>query len=353
MVGGGWDGLDTPNPKSKIQNPKSRIAVVNAGGWGTALAVVLASQGHEVRLWARRPELAESINLRRENSDYLPGVAIPPPIRATADLEAVVDDSSVVVVATISRAMRQIARQLAPLLAPSMLVVHGTKGLEQDSLLRMSQVLEQELGPSFHGKVAALSGPTHAEEVGRGIPTAAVIACPDQERARALQRVFNCLSFRIYTNPDHVVVELCGAVKNVVALATGISDGLGFSDNARAALITRSLAEIGRLVCAEEGAIATVFGLAGIGDIVATCTSHHSRNRWAGEQLGRGRKLEDVLASTRMVVEGVPATRATLVLAERRGVEMPIAQQVYAVLYGGRTPRDALMQLMGRETTGE
>lgn len=330
-----------------------RVAVVNAGGWGTALAVLLAGRGHEVRLWSRRPELAETINRRRENPDYLPGVAIPPSVRATADLAFAVDGSSVVVTVAISGFTRQVGRQLQPLLRPETLVVHGTKGLEQGTLLRMSQVLEQELGEPFQDTVAALSGPTHAEEVGRGIPTAAVIACADGRRAARLQRLFNGPTFRVYTNSDVTGVELCGALKNVVALATGISDGLGFGDNARAALITRSLAEIGRLVCAHGGQRDTVFGLAGIGDIVATCTSLHSRNRWAGEQLGRGRRLEEVLASTPMVVEGVPATRATLELARRSGVEMPIAQQVHDVLAGRRSPRDALTQLMARETTAE
>jgi glycerol-3-phosphate dehydrogenase (NAD(P)+) len=330
-----------------------RIAVINAGGWGTALAVLLAGRGHEVRLWARRPELAESINRRRENPDYLAGVAIPPSVRATADLEFAVEGCAVLVLATISRFTRAIARQLKPLVPAGTQVLHGTKGLEQDSLLRISQVLEQELGAPFRGTVAALSGPTHAEEVGRGIPTAAVIACQDGSRAAALQRLFNGLDFRIYTNQDLAGVELCGALKNVVALATGISDGLGFGDNSRAALITRSLAEIGRLVHGCGGERSTVFGLAGIGDIIATCTSLHSRNRWAGEQLGRGRKLDEILASTPMVVEGVPATRAAIEIARRTGVEMPIAQQVQDVLTACRTPRDALTQLMARETTGE
>lgn len=343
----------THPPESNIPHPTSHIAVINAGGWGTALAVLLAGQGHQVRLWARRAELAETINLRRENLDYLPGVAISPSVCATPDLDEAVHECLAVVVATISRFTREIGRRLAPLLRPDVLVVHGTKGLEQGTLMRMSQVLEEELGDAFLGRVAALSGPTHAEEVGRGIPTAAVVACADGKRADALQRLLNCMSFRIYTNPDIAGVELCGAVKNVVALATGISDGLGFGDNSRAALITRSMAEIGRLVSAQGGRMSTVFGLAGIGDIVATCTSRYSRNRWAGEQLGRDRRLEDVLASTPMVVEGVPATYTTLLLAERSGVEMPIAQQVHDVLSERRTPRDALTQLMARETTGE
>jgi len=327
--------------------------VLNAGGWGTALAVLLAGQGYSVVLWARRPELAARIDRERCNAEYLPNVPIPIPVRATASLEAALDSAQVVVLAPISSALRELARRVAPLIAPDVLVVHGTKGLELGTWLRGSQVVEAELGPRFAGRVAALSGPTHAEEVGRGIPTAAVIACADPERAEALQRLFTTPSFRVYTNPDIVGVELCGAAKNVIGIAAGISDGLGYGDNAKAALTTRFIAELARLVQACGGCLTTVVGLAGIGDILATTTSRHSRNRWCGEQLGRGRPLAEVLASTRMVVEGVPATRAVLALAERAGVEMPITQQMGDILFAGRPPLAALAELMTRQMTAE
>jgi glycerol-3-phosphate dehydrogenase (NAD(P)+) len=329
------------------------VAVLNAGGWGTALAVVLARAGHHVRLWARRPEQAALLAERRVNEAYLPDVPLDPTILPTADLAEAVRDADAVVAVPISAALRDLARRLGPLLPDDALVVHGTKGLERDTLLRLSHVIESELRPSHRGRVAALSGPTHAEEVGRGIPTAAVVASPDRESAEALQAILNGPTFRVYTNADIVGVELCGALKNVVALATGIGDGLGGGDNARAALMTRSLAEIGRLVVAAGGQAETVAGLAGVGDLIATCTSRHSRNRRAGEQIGRGRPLGQVLADSAQVVEGVPATKAALALARRYGVTMPIVEQTHAVLFEGREPRAALAELMARDPTVE
>jgi glycerol-3-phosphate dehydrogenase (NAD(P)+) len=329
------------------------VVVLNAGGWGTALAALLANGGHEVRLWARRQELADQLAAARENAAYLPGVTLPLPVRPTADLEAAVAGCEVALLTPISRGMRDLAKRLAGILPPDALVVHGTKGLEVDSLARMSVVLEQELASEQRGRVGVLSGPTHAEEVGRGVPTAAVVACADSGVARALQAVLNGRSFRVYTNPDVVGVELCGALKNVVALAAGMSDGLGGGDNAKAALMTRSLAEIGRLVRAAGGRAETVAGLAGIGDLVATCTSAHSRNRRTGELIGRGKTLEQVLAESRQVVEGAPATRAAVVLAARWGVEMPIATLTHAILFGGLAPLEALAELMARDPTEE
>jgi glycerol-3-phosphate dehydrogenase (NAD(P)+) len=329
------------------------VAVLNAGGWGTALAIVLARGGHTVRLWARRSEQAEALVRTRTNGAYLPGVTLDAAITPTADLAAAVDGCAAVVVVPISAALRELAQRLGPLLADDVLVVHGTKGLERDALLRLSQVIESELRPTHHGRVAALSGPTHAEEVGRGIPAAAVVASADPETAAGLQAILNGPTFRVYTNPDVIGVELCGALKNVVALATGIGDGLGGGDNGRAALMTRSLAEISRLVVAAGGKAETVAGLAGIGDLIATCTSQHSRNRRAGEQIGRGVPLDAVLSGSRQVVEGVPATRAALALARSYGVRMPIAEQAHAILFEGRDPLAALAELMARDPTAE
>ena len=329
------------------------VAVLNAGGWGTALAALLGRSGHAVRLWARREEQSAAMRVDRENRAYMPGVPLPPTVEPTSDLEAAVRGADVVVLVPISAGVRDLAGRLAGVIPPGALVVHGTKGLDAETLRRLSEVIADRLGPAFHGRVAALSGPTHAEEVGRGIPTAAVVACADGDVAEGLQAVFNGATFRVYTNRDVVGVELCGALKNVVAIAAGIGDGLGSGDNAKAALMTRSLAEIGRLVQAAGGRAETVAGLAGIGDLMATCTSRHSRNRRAGELIGRGKTLDQVLAESPQVVEGVPATRAALRLAARHGVAMPIAEQLHRVLFEAHDPRDALAELMGRDPTGE
>ncbi len=331
----------------------SSVAVLNAGGWGTALAVLLARGGHQIRLWCRRGEQAEALRQQGENAAYLPGVKLPPSVAPTADLAAAVGGCEAAVLVPISIGIRELAGRLAPVLPRDAVVVHGTKGLELGSLLRMSEVVESELGEAWRGRVAALSGPTHAEEVGRGVPTAAVVACPDPAVGGALQDILNGSTFRVYTNSDVIGVELCGALKNVVALAAGMGDGLGGGDNAKAALMTRSLAEIGRLVRAVGGRPETVAGLAGMGDLVATCTSRHSRNRRAGEVIGQGRPLEQVLGESRQVVEGVPATRVAVALADRWGVEMPIARQVHAILFEGRRPLAALAELMARDPTEE
>jgi glycerol-3-phosphate dehydrogenase (NAD(P)+) len=329
------------------------VAILNAGGWGTALAALLGRGGHDVRLWARRAELADALAQERENGEYLPGVRLGDTVTPTADLARAVVGCDAVVMATISAGVRALAGRLAPLVPPRALVVHGTKGLELQTLLRTSEVIEQELGSRYRGRVAALSGPTHAEEVGRGIPTAAVVACADPAVAAGVQALLNGATFRVYTNDDVVGVELCASLKNVVALAAGIGDGLGGGDNAKAALMTRGLAEIGRLVHAAGGQSDTIAGLAGIGDLVATCTSRHSRNRRAGELLGQGWSLERVLAETRQVVEGAPATRAAVALAARWAVDMPIASQVHAILFEGKSPLQSLAELMARDPTGE
>jgi glycerol-3-phosphate dehydrogenase (NAD(P)+) len=278
---------------------------------------------------------------------------LPPQLEITSDLAAALRGRTVVLVAPVSRYIRETARLMAPLVNPEALVVHGSKGFELETLLRCSEVLEEELGPRFKERVAVLSGPTHAEEVARGVPTAAVLACPAQEVSLELQRVLGGSTLRLYVNPDRTGVEVCGSLKNVIALAAGIGDGLGFGDNTRAALITRSLAEIGRLVLALGGAAGTASGLAGLGDVIATCTSQHSRNRWAGEQIGRGRQLDEILGSTPKVVEGVPATRVAAALRARTGVELPICAEVEAVLFQGKRPLEALEALMSREPRRE
>jgi glycerol-3-phosphate dehydrogenase (NAD(P)+) len=328
------------------------LAVVNAGGWGTALAVLLGNANHDVRLWCRRPQLADDIMRTRENQVYLPGVGIPSAVRPSPVLEEVVSGASAVLLAPISRAMREVAGLVAEHLSPGVPVLHASKGLELASLARLSEVVAQELGVE-PDQIAALSGPTHAEEVGLGLPGAAVVACGDASVAAVFQELLHGSTFRVYTTTDVVGVELCGALKNVIALATGASDGLGYGDNARAALITRSLVEIGRLAQAAGGDARTVAGLAGLGDVVATCTSRHSRNRWAGEQIGRGRLPAEVVASTPQVIEGIPAARAAVELGVRHGVDLPVCIQVDQVLNHGASVRDITSRLMAREAKRE
>ena len=331
----------------------ANIAVLNAGGWGTALACVLAQEADGVALWARRAELAAELRHERENRTYLLGVPLPPSLEVTDDLAAAVADRRVLIVAAPMRGLRELGRRLAPLLSPDVLLLIGTKGLELDTWRRPSEVLAAELGPAAGGRLAALSGPNHSEEVARGLPTASVVACADAAAARTLQAAMVTPSLRLYTSADLVGVELCGAAKNTIALAAGVADGLRCGDNGKAALITRSLAELGRLVAAYGGQAGTVAGLAGVGDLIATCTSRHSRNRWAGEQLGQGRSLDAVLGSTPMVVEGVPTTRGVVALARAAGVEMPISEAVYRVLYEGQPPAAAIGDLLGRAPTAE
>lgn len=328
----------------------SHLAVINAGGWGTALAVLLGNAGYSVRLWCRRAELAAEIEATGENRAYLPGVTVPPPVWPSASLADVVTGADAVILAPISRAARELSKQVAAHLGRGTPVLHASKGLELASLRRLSEVIGDELG--IHN-VAVLSGPTHAEEVGRGMPTAAVVACTDGSIASRFQDALHGPTFRVYTSSDIVGVELCGALKNVIALATGASDGLGYGDNARAALITRSLVEIGRLVEAAGGDPRSVAGLAGLGDVVVTCTSRHSRNRWAGEQIGRGRSVVDIVASTPKVIEGIPTTQAAVALGARYGIDLPVCSLVDQVLNHGKPVHAALAQLMGREATVE
>jgi len=329
-----------------------RIAVVGAGSWGTALAAVTADKGADTILWARREELAQAIASRHENPDYLSGIELPPSLQATHDLEKATSTASVVVMAVPSHAFRVIFHDVVPLLGPDVPVVSLTKGIEQDSLKRMSEVMgeEADLGPS---RVAALSGPNLAREVVARQPSATVVACAEKGVARKLQAAFMAHYFRVYTNPDVVGVELGGSMKNVIALAAGMAAGMGFGDNAKASLITRGLAEIARLGVAMGGNPLTFAGLAGMGDLVATCYSPLSRNRTVGEQLGRGRRLDEITGEMKMVAEGVKSSKPLCAMAERHSVEVPIAQHVVRVLYEGVSPEDMVLSLMLREAKPE
>lgn len=328
-----------------------KVGVVGAGSWGTTLASLIAPRSETV-LWAREAEVADAVSNQHENPVFLPGFALSPALRATDELEAVVRDADVILLAVPSQYFRSVIQAARPFVPSDVDVVTVTKGLELGTWLRMSEVLDEELGrdPS---RVSVLSGPNLAREVMAGEPSATVIACQDMGRAERLQRLLMTDSLRVYTNRDVVGCEVGGAVKNVLAIAAGIGDGLGYGWNTKAALITRGLAELTRLGVALGGEPMTFLGLAGNGDLVATCASPQSRNRHVGEELGRGRSLAEILRSMRMVAEGVETTPSVLGLARRVGVEMPIAEQVGAVLAGEISAAEVVRPLMQREARPE
>jgi len=342
----------TAASRKPVGTDDPRIAVVGAGSWGTAFAGVTADKGVDTILWARREELADAVGSRHENPDYLPGIELPPSLQATHDLEKAVSTASIVVMAVPSHAFREIFREVIPLLDPGTPVVSLTKGIEQDSLKRMSEVMVEE-GDLDPGRVAALSGPNLAKEVAGRQPSATVVGCADEDVARTLQAAFMAPYFRVYTNPDVVGVELGGSMKNVIAIAAGIAAGMQFGDNAKASLITRGLAEIARLGAAMGGNPLTFAGLAGMGDLVATCYSPLSRNRTVGEQLGKGRKLDEIIGELNMVAEGVKSSKPLCTMAEQNGVEVPIAEHVVKVLYEDVSPEDMVLSLMLRQAKPE
>lgn len=328
-----------------------RVAVIGSGSWGTAVAAMAASSA-ETTLWSRRPEVAAGIIARRENPDYLPGIELPLELRATADLEAAVTGADVVVFGVPSHGFREVAAAAAPSLSPSAIVVSLSKGVERGTQLRMTEVCAEvlDVDPS---RIGVLTGPNLAREVALGQPAAAVVGMPDTEAATTLQHLFMTPTFRVYTNPDVIGCEAAGALKNVMALAAGMAHGLGYGDNSKAALVTRALAELTRLGVALGGSPMTFAGLAGMGDLIATCFSDQSRNRRVGVALGRGQSLEQIVAEMNMVAEGVKSTEAILELASRHQIEMPIAEMVGAVLYEGKRPADMVQGLMTREAKAE
>ena len=327
-----------------------KISILGAGSWGTALAIWLAARGQPVTLWGHDPEHIRRLRDSRTNETYLPGVPLPPPVAPVVDF-AEVAGSDLVLFVTPSRALREVVGQLAAVpLAPGAVLLSCTKGIEFGSGRRMSQVLADCL-PGH--EVAVLSGPSHAEEVARHSPTALVVGTSNPGAAARLQMLFNAAALRAYTSDDVAGIELGGALKNIFAIAAGVSDGLGFGDNAKAALVTRSLAELVRLGMRLGGRRETFQGLSGIGDLMVTCFSRHSRNRLVGERLGRGESLEAVTSSMRMVAEGVPTTRSVFARAREYGLETPVLDQVYAVLYEGRAPAEALRGLFLRDPRPE
>ncbi len=334
----------------------SDIAVIGGGAWGTGIAIVLGRKGtHHVRLWAHETDVCESIAQKRINERFLPGRNIPDSVTATNDLAAALRSAQIIVSVMPSQHCRALFERMRPLIQPQTMIVSATKGLEEGSLQRMSEVITNVLkDDGTTPAVGALSGPSFAQEVARGDPTAITIASQRAELLRIVQQEFSDSSFRVYTNNDVVGVELGGALKNTIAIAAGICDGLGLGHNSVAALITRGLAEMTRLVVACGGRTETMAGLAGLGDLVLTCTGGLSRNRSVGVELGRGKKLPEIIAGMHgMVAEGVFTTSAAVGLAHARDVEMPITEQMHAILHDGKSPREAIQVLMSRTGKSE
>ena len=328
-----------------------KITIIGDGGWGTALGLLLRQNGHEVTIWGPFADYLAEVRARRENVRYLPGVPLPVAIVWTADPDAAAAGAEAFVLAVPSKFFAEVCRRFAGRIAPQTPVVSVTKGLCAESRRRMSEIAAEILR---HDDISVLSGPSHAEEVARGLPTAVVVAAArNRQHAEIFQRLFSGPRFRVYTSCDPVGVELGGAVKNVIAIAVGVSDGLSFGDNSRAALITRGLAEMTRLACALGAQPETLAGLSGVGDLIVTCTSRHSRNRGVGERLGRGEKIAGILAGMNMVAEGVWNSRIVRQLARDRGVEMPISEQVHGFCYENLDPQQALVALMARDSKPE
>ena len=330
-----------------------KVAVVGAGSWGTALAAVLAGNGHETVLWSREAEVAEQIRATRTNGVFLPGVVLPESLQTSSDLEAAVAGAEVVVSVSPSQFVSAVMAEAARYLADDVIVVSASKGIEIKTLRRMDEVMDDVLSTSQKSRFSVLSGPSFALEVAQGAPTAVVVASRCEVAARTVQSRFQNRHFRVYTGPDVIGVELGGALKNVIALGAGVASGLGFGHNTLAALMTRGLAEITRLGVAMGARRETFSGLAGMGDLVLTCTGDLSRNRTVGVRLGQGESLDSILGETRSVAEGVKTVEAVVELAARYDVEMPIASEVHAVLTQGRDPREALDNLMSRDPKPE
>ena len=326
-----------------------KVAVLGAGAWGTALAQLLAEKGGDVVLWSRRSDLCEAINTSHENARYLPGVALSPNVRCVDRIASALEGAQMIVFVAPSHATREVAREAAPHVRAGVPVVSATKGIENDSLMFMDEVLGQELPPHARRQFAFLSGPSFARELANQMPTAVVIAAHDAEVCSHVMRRFHTPYLRTYASDDVVGVECGGALKNVIAIAAGAVDGMGFGHNTRAALITRGLAEVARLAMARGGSALTLAGLAGLGDLVLTCTGELSRNRTVGHELGRGRTLGEVLTNLGHVAEGVKTAKSAYDLAAKLGVSMPITCEVYAVLYEDKPVQQAVRDLMSRE----
>ncbi|MBE7034743.1 MAG: NAD(P)H-dependent glycerol-3-phosphate dehydrogenase [Ruminococcaceae bacterium] len=327
-----------------------KIAVIGSGSWGTAIASLLAGNGHDVLLWSYSKEESEALARDGENKRFLPGVTLPASIRYTNALEEAGDHGEYIFMVTPSQATKKTAEKLAPFVRDDTIIVNASKGLEQDTQMRLSEVIAAAIPKA---RVAVMSGPSHAEEVARNLPTTNVIASGSLAVSEEIQDILMCDTFRVYTGTDMIGVELGGALKNVIALCTGIADGIGVGDNAKAALMTRGMAEICRLGVSMGADSATFSGLSGMGDLIVTCTSMHSRNRRAGILIGQGKSPEEAINEVKMVVEGFYATKAAHTLAKRMQVEMPVVEQAYRVLFAGMDPKEAVMTLMIRDRKHE
>lgn len=328
----------------------ANVGVMGAGSWGTALALLLHSNGHQVTVWSINEEEVEMLSKEREHKSKLPGVKIPEDMVFTSDMETAIKEKDFLVLAVPSAFTRGTARNMKPFVKEGQIIVDVAKGIEEDTLMTLSQQIEEEIPQA---NVAVLSGPSHAEEVGRGLPTAVVIGAKTEETARCLQEMFMNHVFRVYISSDMLGMELGGALKNVIALAAGIADGMGYGDNTKAALITRGIAEIARLGVKMGGAIESFTGLTGIGDLIVTCASVHSRNRKAGYLMGQGKTMEEAMAEVKMVVEGVYSAKAAAKLGKKYGVALPIVDKVNEVLFEGKDPKEAVDELMLRDSKAE
>lgn len=336
-----------------MERQKEKVAVIGAGSWGTALAMVLADNGHEVRIWGHKPSQIEEINRAHTNQKYLPGISLPESIIGYSSLKEVLKDIEVAILAVPTKAIREVLGKIREVQETPLTIVHVSKGIEPDTLMRISEMIEEEMPDTLLKDVVVLSGPSHAEEVSLRHPTTVTVSSKNMNAAEKIQDLFINQYFRVYTNPDLIGVEIGGALKNIIALAAGISDGLGYGDNAKAALITRGLAEIARLGTKMGANPLTFSGLAGLGDLIVTCTSVHSRNWRAGNLLGKGKNLEEVLNNMGMVVEGVRTAKAAHQLARKYDVKMPISDALFNVLFNGVNPKDAVDTLMARGKTHE
>jgi glycerol-3-phosphate dehydrogenase (NAD(P)+) len=330
-----------------------RITVLGAGSWGTTLAILLANNSHAVTLWSYRDQDAQTINQRRENPSFLPGIRIPDQVTATSDLGACAEDAEMIVTAIPSQYLRSVMVKLKHVPFDRITVVNVAKGVENSTLMTMSEMLHDAVPVLPAHRIVTLSGPSHAEEVSQGIPTTVVAAATVLETAKYVQAVFMMPYFRVYVSTDLRGVELGGSLKNVIAIAAGIVDGADLGDNTKAALMTRGIAEITRVGVALGAHARTFAGLSGIGDLMVTCMSRHSRNRFVGVEIGKGRKLESILSEMVMVAEGVETTKSARALARKAGVETPIIDEVYKMLFEGKNPHDACYDLMTRDPKGE
>lgn len=331
----------------------SRISILGAGSWGIALSVLLTDNSHHVALWEVDSDQAGRLEKEREDKQKLPGIKIPTQVKITTDLDEAVLDRDLLALALPSHVVREVARKLSKITLSQPLILNLAKGIETQSLCRMSEVLKQELPEKLHNNICTLSGPSHAEEVSRKIATSVVVAGFKEETAQRAQQIFMNSYFRVYTNSDLVGVELGGSLKNIIAIASGICDGLGLGDNTKGALLTRGLAEMMRLAEKLGAKSSTLAGLSGMGDLITTCISKYSRNRFVGERIGKGKTLDEVLKGMVMVAEGIKTTESAYKLSQKYQVEMPITEQMYKILFGNKNPKAAVLDLMKRDPKSE